>query len=254
MTVVLVRSYSRISGSTAELRETAAPGSRSRTSRSTSTSCSTVDVRVQQADRHGLHVGLLQHVQRPGHAPFVQRPDHRPVGGHALAHAQSQPALHQRLRPRPAQVIQPRIPQPPDLQHIAETLGCDQAGTRPAPLQDCVGRHRAGVQQAGQRREGVPAAHAWRPRKHAAVEVGRRGQRLVPRDGALRVHRHEIGKRPPNVRRRAQTAGLGTSRPSSLEPLREGGSRRVDRPALPAWPEPPSQAAARLPQTWRYCC
>ena len=162
------------------------------------------DVGIEQADRDGLHVGPLQHVQCVTHAVRVQGGDYRAVGGQALAHAQTQLPLDQRLGPRPAQVVEPRIAQTTDFQDIAETLGGDQPGTRPAPLQDGVGRYRAGVQQAGERHKGTAAAGP-QAFQHAGIEIGRRGERFVPRDAAVRIHGDEVGKCPAYVRGRAQT-------------------------------------------------
>src|SRR5260221_4007927 len=86
--------------------------------------------------------------QRVDHAlglALVQRLLDRARGIDALVHRLPQIALDQRHGLGPADVVHARHAQRADLEHIAEALGGDEAGTRALVLEDRVRGHRGAV-------------------------------------------------------------------------------------------------------------
>ena len=142
MTVVLVRSYSRITGrrSLEQVRNTSSP-SRSRRLAADPALVVRVGVGVEQADRDRPDAGRRQPPGRGLDARRVERPPDLAFGPHPLVRLQAQPARHQRLGAPVVQRIHFRNAQPAHLQDVAETLRGDEAGQRALALQHRVGRH-----------------------------------------------------------------------------------------------------------------
>jgi hypothetical protein len=152
-----------------------------------------VQEREQQADRHGLDLGLAQRVDRLAHAAVVERLD-LPVGAHPLAHAEAQLARDERLGPALGQRVERRAVLAPDLDHVAKPGRRDEPGAGAAALEQRVGRdghpvrERAGLLDP----RGLEAVH------NALGLVAGRGGHL-PGDETTVDERHEVGERSPDV-------------------------------------------------------
>src|SRR5581483_4091562 len=64
---------------------------------------------------------------------FVERLDFVPLGVEPSTHLLPPAARHERRRLAPAQVVQPWVAQPADLERVAEPAGRDQPGGAPRP-------------------------------------------------------------------------------------------------------------------------
>ena len=97
-----------------------------------------VEVGVEEADRDGVDAELPQAAGEHAHLVVVQRLDDGAVGGHPLGDLEAQPALDERRRLRPEEVVHVRDPQPAQLEDVAEVLGRDERGLGPEALEDGV--------------------------------------------------------------------------------------------------------------------
>ncbi len=128
MTVVEVRSYSLISGSTSALRLTGIPGAWIAASSAMRRSWISLRVGVQKADRDRLDPRRAQPDQRVDRGGLVERLLHRARGIDPLVDLTAQIALDQGRRLGPGEVVEPRHAQGADLQNVAKPACGDQPG------------------------------------------------------------------------------------------------------------------------------
>ena len=144
-TVVLVRSYSRISGSTSD-------GQGDEYSRQHPTQFLAngplmvgIAVRMEQTHRHGFRLFLKYDVDRSVEGVHVERNQDFSVRADPLRHLQPQVAVHQGLRGSVEQAVQGRHAHPPQFKDIAEALRRYQGRLRALVLEDGVGCDRRPV-------------------------------------------------------------------------------------------------------------
>ena len=113
-----------------------------------------------------------------------------------LGNLASQVPLDQRARLLPGHVVEPRHPQPAELEDVAEAHGREQAGPGALALEDGVRRDRAAVDDVADRGGIDRVAAEDRPDavRHAAAEVlGRRGE-LARVDCPGRIADDDVGE------------------------------------------------------------
>src|SRR5213592_4027973 len=115
MTVVDVRSYSRISGRTSALTDSVSPGAFRRTISAMRASCR-VRVRMDQAHRERLDLLREQTVEHPLDLPRIQRFQHVALRVDALVDLRAQIALDEGDRLFLGEVVELRHPDAPDLE------------------------------------------------------------------------------------------------------------------------------------------
>ena len=186
-----------------------------------------VGVRVEEADRNGLHAGGQEGVDRAGRLRLVERAhDLAPVVD-ALAHLQPPVAGNERRGLLPGEVVEARHAQAADLEDVAEALGGEEARAGALPLQDRVGGDRGAVDDLADHRRVEPllreepadALH------DATAQVVRRRRDLRREDAALLGEEHDIGERAADIDADAEphagmvAPGEPKSRVSSLSRL-----------------------------------
>ena len=161
-----------------------------------------VAVRVQEADRDGLHSGVAKDARGRVHFGFVQRHEHGAVGEYALGHPEPQLPRDERRRKADVEAEDRVLDLAPHLQDVAEAAGGDEPGARALSLQDDVGDERGGVVDvvgSGQ----VARMTLRKPidaLEHADVGPCAGGQALLDGDlAARRVQQHEVRERAPDV-------------------------------------------------------
>jgi hypothetical protein len=174
-----------------------------------------LDVRVEQADRHGLGLLLDQAGDHASDGRLGERPDDRPVGGHPLVDLEREPLGHRRRGLGEEQVVavalDPGLPAQP--QHVAEPGGGDERDGRAGPLEDQVGGQRGAVDHPRHVRGGGPGLgeDLLDAPAHGPAGVVRRGEHLADVDGAVAAAQHDVRERPPDVdpQERAHGAASG---------------------------------------------
>ena len=146
-----------------------------------------VGIGMQQADGDTLHIQLDQPPGEARRLRLVEWLELAPVEEHSLAHFEAKRTGNERLRALEVQVVQVISRLAPDLDHIAETDGCDQGRPRAAPLDEAVGDERGAVDDAGDVRERNSLAfgkpdHAV---EHSHGRVCGRGQVLEDADDTV---------------------------------------------------------------------
>ena len=115
-----------------------------------------VAVTVQKQDRHGLHAKLVDPACQRRDLPIVERTFDLARRQHALAHLETQRALHQGFVFLEEEVVGIGPVDPADLVDVAKALGGDQRGLGTGPLEDRVDRDRRAMQeQTGIRKPGA---------------------------------------------------------------------------------------------------
>ncbi len=183
-----------------------------------------VQVGVEEADHHRLHVLNAETAHRLADRGLVERLQHRAVRVQALGDLEAPAPRHERRRLLQVDVVEPRADLAADLQDVAEAAGHQHADPRGLALDDRVGGHRGGVHHRGH----VAAARAalGQPalqRGHeAAGGVFRRGEHLHhPGLAGAPVHQRRVGERAPDVdahapRRRGAAHGRVSVRAASV--------------------------------------
>ena len=159
-----------------------------------------VGVGVQKADRHRLDPLGAQHCGGFAQARFIERRQHPPVGGDALAHGQAPRALHQRARLVDQKIILVVAMLVGHLQRIAEARGGDEADLGAAPLDHRVGGERGAVHDHGDlgSRDAGLRQQARDALDHRALGLVGRGEQLQA--GLLTAAlQHEIGEGAANI-------------------------------------------------------
>ena len=121
MTVVEVRSYSLMTGSTSALTDSAMSGASRAAISLTLSSCAGFRYECKQADRDRLDPLAEQKPHRALDARLVERPVDAALGVDPLIDLDPQAALDERRRLGPRHVVEPRHPQIADFEHVAET-------------------------------------------------------------------------------------------------------------------------------------
>ncbi len=156
---------------------------------------------VQVAHRHRLDPLMLQDRDRAAERGPVEWRLDPAVGAQPLTHAEPQPARHQLLRRRQAQIVAVVLEPLAHLDHVAMAFGGQEADPRAGALQERVGRDRGAVNDPlglGEQRRALaaePLRQQTEPVEHAARGVVR-GRRdfLQDRAAAIVGRRHQIGK------------------------------------------------------------
>ena len=110
-----------------------------------------IGVGVQKHDRDRLGAVGEQGIDLPQQFRFVERNDFASVGPDTLADFQAQIPWRQRLRHGDMDIVQLVFALTADLQHIAETLGRNEAGARALALDQGVRKERRRVHDPVQR-------------------------------------------------------------------------------------------------------
>ena len=145
MTVVEVRSYSLISGSTSNEMLQRQVRRLARDDVLDHHLVRRVGERVDQAHRDRLDLLGEQRIDGALGVGRIERALDVAAMVDALVHHLAQIALDQRRGLGPGEVVELRHPQRADLQHVAEALGGDQPDARALVLEDGVGRDRRAV-------------------------------------------------------------------------------------------------------------
>ena len=203
--------------------------------------------RMEEADRHRLHLLGLQPGNGGVERGAVERDLHMAVGADALAHRQAQAARHQRGRGRQAQVVAVGLEALAHLDHVAVALGGQHGHLRTLAFQQRVGRDRGAVDDAFRAREQVLQRQAQPIRQHAeAVDhalalVRGGGGRLGERRHAVRGDADHVGESAADV----DADAIGAHRsPSSASRARAAGSRFSGGPHPPP---PPARTCSTSP-------
>jgi hypothetical protein len=185
--VVLVRSYSFISGSTDQDAFTATPGNGLAHGALGGLLVRGIRVAIDEADRDHLRARRGQALGRAHDASLVERPHHRAVGPHAFIDFEPPPARHQRHGLLPREVVEVRRPHAADLQHVAEAARGDEPGDGADLLEDGVGCHRGAVDDLRHRVGLDPggAEQCGEARHHREAGILRRGRDLADAQGAV---------------------------------------------------------------------
>ena len=145
MTVVEVRSYSLISGSTSNEMLSGRSGRLARDDLLEHQLVRRIGEGVEQADRDRLDLLGQQRIDGALGVGRIERALDLAAMVDALVDHLAQVALDQRRRLGPGEVVEPRHPQRADFQHVAEALGGDQPDARALVLEDRVGGDRRAV-------------------------------------------------------------------------------------------------------------
>ena len=185
-----------------------------------------IGIRVQEADGERLDAGRFDEVahRRPG-ALEVQGRDHLSVVTHPLRDLPAQAPWCERVGPREPKVEQVVSLLEAHVEDVAEPLGHQHAGLRPAPFDDRVGDQRRAVRD----RLDLGHGHVFAPQEgggafnHRNRGVGRRGEALEHRDlAAALVEQCEVGERPAYVDAEPPGQGLDLQKSSRVAPGSHG--------------------------------
>ena len=160
-----------------------------------------IRVGVQEADRDGGDAVREQLVGRGGETFRFEWTNHASPKVDALGDLLPEVAGDERGRLVPVHVVEARVPEPADLEHVAESRRRDEADLRPRAGDHGVGRHRGGVREiphlAGDDVSGLD--HLGEPGADRVAVVVGGGKRLDDREAPGRIHRGNVGKRPSNI-------------------------------------------------------
>ena len=101
-----------------------------------------IDVGVQQAHRDGVDIPLAARGDHRRNRRFVERLEHRPIGGQALADAERQRGIDERTPILDHEVVQLAASLTPDPQHVLEARRRHQRDARALPFEHRVRRDR----------------------------------------------------------------------------------------------------------------
>ena len=162
-------------------------------------------VRVEQADRDRLGLGLAQPGGERARIGLLERREDLPARRHPLGDLEAEPPGDERGRLRPEVVVEMRHPHPAKLEHVAEALGRHERGPRAAPLQDSVRRHGRPVGDALDRGAVGTGQLADRV-DHRPVVRRRRRQDLREPKAPVGVAQQHVGERASDVGADSQPA------------------------------------------------
>ena len=216
---MLVRSNSRISGSTSHESETCLPGKRARRTARLPL-VRVVAVRVQEAHRDRVDVRGFDLAERRLERRRIERGQHAAALVDPLVDREAQRALDQRFGLLPAHVVRERDADAAQFEHVAETGRRQERGAHPFALEDRVGRDGRRMGDLGDRprSDGVRGAVRGDRIDDRAGVVARRGRDFQLVEAAVGAQEDEIGERSADVdadaharrvvRHRAATAGV----------------------------------------------
>ncbi len=188
---------------------------------------------VQIADRHRLDPLAAQGFDRGVERGAIERRLDPAVGAHPLAHAEAQPARHQLLRRRQAQVVAVVLQPFAHFDDIAMALCRQQPDPRTVAFDERVGRDRGAVhdplgpRQHRRRSDAQCRRQAVEPIDDAERRIGRGRRHLGEGRAARLVDRDEIGEGAADI---------------DADPVQRHS--HFDPPPLRVMPKQPGQNAA----------
>ncbi len=169
-----------------------------------------IAVGVHQAHRDRLDIVGHQLLHRAQHRHLVERLDDATVGSDALGDLEPARTAHQRLGEGQEQVIDVVALLDADLEHVAETLGRDEADRRALALDDGVGDQRRAVNDLVEIADGDAGGghHIGETAQRTLGRIGRRGQALVETNGRVAlVEQDEVGEGASDIDTGPETLG-----------------------------------------------
>ncbi len=168
---------------------------------------------MDQADGDRPHALGQEPVERVVDRGAVERDEDVAAMVEALVDGHPPATRDERRRPLELEVVQARKAQPADLEHVAETLGRQQAGRGAAPFEDGVRRDRRAVQDLAERRGVDPGRGEQLHRAgndRGRIVVGGR-QDLAGERGAIRADQDKVREGPAHVDAEPvrRTSGVG---------------------------------------------
>ena len=159
-------------------------------------------VGVQQTDGDRIVILGVQPVEHPVEGGDVERLLDAAIGKRALSHLVDIAPAHQRRGLGQVHVVGIVPLLAPDNDDVAKARGSDQRGGAAFALQDGIGRHRGGVQDAGDLRRGGLSAceQCLEARKHRCRRIRRGGRHLVETQHAgAHIFKDEVGEGPADI-------------------------------------------------------
>jgi len=196
--------------------------------------------RMQQADRHRLHIFRRQPVQRRVQRTTIERDLHRAIRAHAFAYPKAQVPRHQRGRRRHPQIVTLGLQSFAHLDNVAMALGGQHPHARRLAFQQRVGRDRravhdtTGLPEQRHRRQMQRRGSAGDAVQHPIGLVARRGGCLGENRCTIRAGNDNVGKSAPDID--ADRVAHATT-PSTASLARAAGSRRAGSPHPPPPPD-----------------
>jgi hypothetical protein len=138
-----------------------------------------MQVREQEHDRHGRHVGPAEALRELPEFCHIKRSLDFPVGRHSLGDLEAKVARYHRRRPDSLEIVE-RMPMlPPDLKHVPEASCRDERRARPLPFEERIRGDRAPVREPAHVLRDDPA------RTHQSIEGSQHTERRLSRRGRL---------------------------------------------------------------------
>ena len=197
-----------------------------------------VRVGVQEADRDRGDAFGARPLRRLPHRLLVQLGPLLAARAGPLGDLVAQPARDERRRLLVLELVHDRDPQPPQLEHVAEAGGRQQAAARSLPFEHGVRGDRGRVDDLGdarRRRPGLLQQLEDALDDAAGVVVGRR-QHLLRPQRAVGAEQDDVGERPADVDADPVAVSHVASRSLRTADARSRACRRRRRrrPARPA--------------------